>query len=287
MEDILTLYTQITKENELADLNSGLSFYQGDKINTDILSSNIIEIDIVSAFPTILKILYGEDHNFVKDVFSIEDKLKRNIHISTTLSNDDTINDLPYRIADLNTWCKIIIFGYVHSIYNDVNVFEYKKDSLLFGAEEKRNSEKEHHKFVDFLIKHEVQFHEKKIKHYIRSNKTSYFFIDQLSIKGVYKNMPVKLKKYILSIFSGELYNKLLLNEIKYNYSLENLHILVKSGLVEDYQQLFAFGADQYLDINGQLKKMSSTIKILDDCLPSSYLRVIVYPILSLLRMEK
>ena len=113
MIDIFSIYNSIVAGNELANLDKGLTFYQADKLKTDILSNNVIEIDIVSAFPTILKILYGKDHLFVKDVFSINDKLKRNILISTTLSDINTEDKLPYRIADLNKLSKVIIFGYI------------------------------------------------------------------------------------------------------------------------------------------------------------------------------
>lgn len=287
MIDIPSLYNSIVNDNNLSSLTQNLTYYQADKLKVNILSSNLIEIDIASAFPTIIKILYGSDHEFVKNVFSIEDKLQRNILIATTLSNINTISELPYRISDLNIWSKMIIFGYVYSKYIDINILEYKKDSLLFSGELLINQQQEHKFFLDWLINNDITFHEKIIRTYARINKSSYYYTKNLSVKGMFKSMPVDLYKNIFDLFNGKFYDNLTLNRIKYNYSYKNLLILVKSNLVKDYQQIFMFGDNQYLTLSGKLETAKTASAILSKCSPAAYLRFIIFPILSLLRLHR
>ena len=87
INEIISLYPIITKDCPINKLGSPYSYYHSDETKSHLLGTDLIEVDITSAFPNIIKMWFGEDHKFVKQIELINDKKERNIFISTTITN--------------------------------------------------------------------------------------------------------------------------------------------------------------------------------------------------------
>jgi hypothetical protein len=280
--DIINVYKNIINSDTLANSNA-LFFYKADYLKSNVLATNILEIDIASAFPNICKMLLGHCE-FVSKIFDIDNKIERNIFISTEL----TKGNYKISISDLNNWSKIIIFGYVFSLYNNIDVLEFKKDSLLFKAIQKPSHSDFDIQFIDWLLLNDLKFHINKIDTYIRINKTSFYYDrNRIITKGFYKNVPNELNNIILGIINGRiLYDNVALNKIKNMYSDLFLNILVKSGLTEYISNYFSFDG-KFITHDGKLVIAKTYIDIPSICSPFSYLQFIIFPIISLLKNRK
>ena len=95
-EELIDIFINITKGESIAQIGSPFLFYYSDDIDKDILIKDIFSIDIKSAFPTICKILFGDESEFVKKIYSFDKKLERNIFISTTLKQWSQITKVDY-----------------------------------------------------------------------------------------------------------------------------------------------------------------------------------------------
>lgn len=270
--EIVNLYSIVTKGVPINKMGPPFSYYYSDSINSNIISNDLIEIDIKAAFPTILNIILG-DCSFTREMMRIQDKKARNIFIAISLKNGKENVSL----YDLNLYCKIIILGYTYSCYENINILEYKKDGILICAV-KKNLTNEILELFDG-----IQFHEKKINTYLRFNKTSiYQESEMLSYKGIYKSLPLYIKTIVEKfIIGGLIYDKNLLYEIKKIYSELYFQILLQNHIQDKIKEYYEFHNQNYLTSSGKLETK------LKNSSPISYLQNIIYPILTLLRVKK
>ena len=282
LSEIILIYTQLTKYCNINNLGPPFTYFESDEIKSNVHTTDLIELDITAAFPTICKFYFGADHPFVKNIFNIKEKIKRNIYISTTLTEQSKIDKKNY-LQELNLWCKILILGYVYSWYGDIAIIEYKKDGLLFKGNQKTKISSLGEVFNNFIERQSVVFHKTLVSSYMRINKTSFFNIGgNLEIKGLYKTAPKYILNHILPLLfiNGKIYDYKTLYEIKEKYSYIYSQILIKSGLVELIDDYYRFSNKMFLTYNG---KLTADINQLH-C--QSYLTYIIYPILSLLRLK-
>jgi hypothetical protein len=279
LEKVMELYVEITKECPIGTLGPPFTYYHNEQIKSNVLATDLVELDVKSAFPTICRLYFGEKHQFVKEIERIDGKLKKNIYIATTLKAQSQVDGKPY-LNELNLWSKILILGYTYCKYDSISILQYVKDGAVLKGELRNEITPDMDKFLQFTIDSDIIFHDKPIDLYVRFNKTSiikYFSSSEYSIKGSFRNLPKYIHDEVLtSFFNGEIYNKQLLLDIKNKYSKLFFEILYNSHLKEDIDYYYLIN-DKYLDINGKLGQL----KTLD---PKIYLLQIIYPILSLLR---
>ena len=281
---IIPLYSKITKYCKINNLGPPFAYFEADSINSHVYTTNLIELDVSAAFPNICRFYFGKDHPFVKKIFSIENKRKRNIFISITLTEQSKIDKKNY-LQELNLWCKILILGYTYALYDDVNILEYKKDGLLFKGNQKINLTDEGSEFLSFLENGKIQFHNTLILQYARFHQTSLYDINKkLTVKGYYKDFPKYFKQQVIKLFiNGRIYDNELLYNIKEKYSYVYSQILIKSNLNELFNDTYAFiknSEPRYITISGKLVKNKSILNA------KTYLTYIIYPLLSLLKLK-
>jgi hypothetical protein len=275
--NVINNYLEITKECPINQLGPPFTYYHADNLQTNLLSYNLINIDIKNAFPTICKILFGKDHPFVKNIYNIEEKKPRLIYLTTTLTELTKKNNYPY-LNELNLWSKILILSYAYSKYENINILEYVKDGLFIYTSSKREENKYSIFLNELINEHEITFHEKKVDIYCRFNKTSiYKYENELVIKGKYHNMPNYLKDIIIELMNGKIYDKILLNQLNYIYSIEMFNFCYYGGLKNEIDYYYKFDKSNYLSINYKLESI-------DKINTRSYLTEIIFPILALLR---
>ena len=89
---VFNLYSRVKVKKENRDfynLNT-VVYYQADIEKSIISVKDVYEIDIKSAFPTICRIMFREEKEFIDRLNELqEDKLARNIFISTTLKETE------------------------------------------------------------------------------------------------------------------------------------------------------------------------------------------------------
>jgi len=197
-------------ENDLP-MNSKMAYYEadGEVGGVPILgiraNKNIVYADISSAFPTLCRLLLHNYPKFISQMDSIKDKRKKLIFISTNVNN--IRHDF---LQLLNTLSKYIIFSHIYNNYMDVNVLEFKKDSLLCtGVRLNRCVSAE----LDILLNGNFKFHSEDIVDYLRFDKTSIYWYGNgdVQVKGKYKNTPPFLVnffiKHLHTLTKEQLYN--------------------------------------------------------------------------------
>lgn len=278
LSNIITCYTSIIQDCNIGQFGPPFAYYYNDEIESNILATSLIDIDVKSAFPTICKIIFGESHPFVKQIFNIENKLERNKFISITLTDQSKIDGKQY-INELNIWSKILVFGYIYSRFDQVNILEYAKDGCLFSGVQKQFINQNDKTFLEFIKNNNVIYHEKGVDIYIRFNRTSIYVKDSvLKLKGNYRNLPPFINSIILKFLNGNIYESSLLTIIKKIYNPTYFKILYKANAHDLIKSYYEF-ENSYLDINGKLSSINNI------CV-KSYLIFIVYPILSLMRLK-
>lgn len=263
-------YEKHINTSDFYNLETGhYNYYYADEFNSKIYLKNLIKIDIKSAFPTICNLLFDKNSEFIQQLNSIEDKLEKNIFISNSLK---VLTDKNY-LKLLNQYCKIIVFTQIYNNYENIEVFEYQKDGVLFTGEKIPAVNKD----IQKILTDNFIFHLDKINLYLRFQKTSLFITNQIDIKGQYKNPPKYLYKKILPLIFEDEYNPKLNNIINI-YNTKYFMFLKHLNLSEELLYYFRFNEKYYLDNNGK-KTMS-----ISECDPSSPLRYFIFPILELLR---
>jgi hypothetical protein len=284
VKQLLDLYPVITKGCSINKIGQPFSYYYADETKSNILVTSCIEYDIKSAFPNISKFILGEDHQFVKEIFKIDDKLKRNIFISTTLTEENKKGNNFLTINELNIYCKIIILGYIYSTYKNINILEYKKDGILISGVEKQYNTKEERQFLE-IVKSNFTLHKESVTIYSRLNKTSIlkYKNNKISIKGKYKKLPTYINdKIIPKFFNGDIYNKNLLSNIYSIYGSEDLFYLCYNyNILDKIDYYFKFQDGGFLDYNADVQSDIKQISIIN------YLTYLIYPLLSLMRVNK
>jgi hypothetical protein len=273
--DLLDDYARLTKDCAIGNIGEKFAYYYADDNQTQILAEDIIELDITSAFPTICKIIFGKDNDFVKRIFSLESKLERNIFIATTLKQASTPNH--NYISDLNMYSKVFCLGKIYNDWDNVNILEYKKDGAVFSG---IPVDSKNITFSNYILDNDVKFHINDVIKYMRFNKTSiYEYNNKIDVKGQLKSPPEYIVKELLpAIFSGD---PRVLTYIYKIYSKTYMDILKKSGEFEKYKYYYVFDNGKTITQNGTLEKSIITSN------PKWILRYFIYPILSLLRTSK
>lgn len=267
---LLEYYGETVPNENIFKLGEIFNYYYADDINSKILTRNLIKVDIKSAFPTICELIFGSDSPFIKELKTIENKLERNIFISNTLKN---IKDEKY-LLELNNYSKIIVFNYIFNKYENVKVFEYQKDGVLFSGDLTTPKDNNLHNILSkFFI-----FHIDKIELYIRFYRTSfYYFNNQLEIKGNLKNPPEFIFNKTKEIIKDPYIN---LNKLLNIYNDEFFNICKLLHLTIELNTYFKFNNTYFLNKRGE----KSTDPV--SCDPRSVLKYYFFPILSMLRTE-
>lgn len=278
---LIELYMELTKECPINQLGPPYTFRYADETKANILATDVMDVDVKSAFPTICKILFGEDHPFVQNIFKMDDKLERNIYIATTLKQQSEKDGVPY-LNELNLWSKILVLAYVYSHFNNISILEFVKDGTVIKAEKNGNISKPGKALDEFIKKYEIVFHKRKIDFYARVNKTSVikYKDGKLKLKGNYNSPPQFVSDVLTEIFDGKTYDKKLLRMVKKVYDPVYYKILYKSGLREDIKTYYEFQDGRFLTSNGKMTNSFSEIE------PTMYLTEIIYPVLSLIRLH-
>lgn len=281
-QTLLNLYNKIPineGDDELAKIDSYITYYLADKQNQFIIVNkpNIIDIDITSAFPTIIKCMFGKDDPFVIDMFSKQTKKEKNIFIAISLKNTEYLRRI-------NMICKMIIYGIIKENSKEHLLLELKKDGILIQCDnlnfDKLNfaiNGEEYYKnsLTEYVLSKGFNFHITDYQSYIRCNRTSFFMKDnKLKIKGKYKYLPNglinDLKNYLLDedINLKELkriYSKTFFNVIKFNYLKD---------IIDEY---YICSNNKILDSDNKYVNYTYTL----DVNPSLYLKNFVYPIIA------
>ena len=281
LHEIMTLFVEITVDCDIAQLGPPFSYYYADNLKSNLLAKDVVEVDVKSAFPTICKLYFGENHQFVKNIFKIDDKLKRNIYISTTLKQQSEIDGGNY-LNELNLWSKILVLGYTYCKYEDISILQYIKDGVIIKGKLRDNIDQNQEIFLNYIIDNNITFHQKSINYYIRFNKTSVIKNEiTLDIKGKFKQLPKYIEEFILpSFFNGEIYNTEILNELKKIYSPIYYKILKEGRLVDKIEYYYSINNGHFLSIKEKLETIETIF-------PKMYLIGIIYPILALFRINQ
>lgn len=280
LQDLLPLYIDIVKDvGDLGKLGDNYTYYLSDKTKTSILNTNAIELDIKSAFPTICRLLYGDENSFVKHIFSIDDKFERNKFISIFLT-EQSKKDGKYYLQDLNLWSKVLVLGFLYCKYDNVIIIQYIKDGVIFNGNIRESLDDKRYNFSRYIIDNNIVFHEENLDSYIRFNKTT-ITKKQTSIvsKGKYKELPEFINDDIFKrVINGNIHDYVFFNKVKEIYSMKYFTVLKLCSFVDELKK--------YYMINGQYLNSIGNLSSLDSIDPHSYLHFIIYPILALYRMK-
>jgi len=279
VNNISRYYTQLIgpmfNENDLP-LNNKMAYYEadGDVGGVQILGirskKDLIFTDISSAFPTLCRLLLHNYPKFISQMDSIQDKRKKLIFISTN------VNNIRHDFLQLfNSIVKMVIFSHIYNNYMDVNVLEFKKDSLLCtGVRLNECISPE----LQVLLDGNFKFHndDELIVDYMRFDKTSIYWYGngEVQVKGKFKDPPQFLVdnflKIIHSISQQQLFN------IKSVYSRK--YYIFCQTLGEDQ--------DQYYEFNNKYLHNSAIVPYLGDEPYNDVLFNFIYPILEVFQND-
>lgn len=210
-----------------------------DDIESDIIISNLIYLDIKSCGPTIVKIIYSEtEPDFVKKVLSEENKIERSKTITIYLKNKSNSDNKNY-ISELDQIAKIVILGTLYNEYENITLIEYEKDGVLFKGNKLNYPIS--YTFQE-LVYSEFEIHKEEILYYLRINKnTSINIYDNkvYSIKGYYKDPPEYIKNIVLPNLFFE--NKIDEEEILKIYNEKTYNIFEKTNSVHSIKNYYCF----------------------------------------------
>ena len=213
-------------------------------------------------------------------IFSKPNKFEKNKFISVTLKEKGLKDGNDY-LADFVIISKLIILGYIYTKFSNITIIEFIRDGAVIKYESiNSNFNSDQLKFLEFIDRFNLIFHEDLIDSYVRINKSTFIKNEnQLIIKGQYKNCPKYITNVILSFLNGDIYNDQFLKSIKTIYSDIFSKIIMLSGMIEEIEYFYSFEGS-FLDVTGKLltrEKFNS----------KAYLVYIIYPILSLLRSNQ
>ncbi len=304
-KNLLTLYSGIIfppNMEDLSQIDKNIAYYLADKDDQFVSSrhtgnTNIVELDIKSAFPTICINIFGLESPFVKKMNSFTDKRERLIFIATTLK--ETGKDY---LNQLNLICKMTVLGTIIELLqkdDQVLVLELKKDGILFTCSAESldklktflpliNQQRfvntdylrayQHYPFTKFIIDNDFNFHLEEYQVYYRCNKTSVYLNntgDSLIVKGKYKYMPDKVRDIVLKLLNM---TQIDLKKIREKYTRNYFDICKKNGLNEILEQYYICkeNGNKVIDPTGNYIKMKPVI----DIDPQVYLKLFIFPAL-------
>ncbi len=230
----------------------------------------IIEMDIKSAFPTICNCIFDKDSKFIKKLNSIEDKIKKNIFISTSLKDTEYLKQL-------NVISKMAITGSVFTLDPEAELLELKKDGIIFVT--KLNNLENKSAFHNFLKGKGFIINIDEFKTYVRTNRTSTFMNqkNEMIRKGIFKYMPPYLYNVIETLLSGEFIDE---DELLKIYSYKYWNIISSNKLDELMDKYYICDNGKILIYNGKYETFKNVLKYKDRVDPRMYLKYFVYPIL-------
>lgn len=270
---------------KISMVNKNISWYLSDENKTLIgYKENpdqfILEIDISGAYPSLCHACFPDRKEFLEQLDSIDNKLKKNIFLTNILKKNEDV------LSSFARMCKAIIFGIViDELQGDFELLEIKKDSCLLICNNKQkeilmNLENSNNEFSRFILNHNFKFHVETYKFYMRHSKTS-FFLKQNNIwklKGNYQLIPEKLKEYMLNIVEGD--NKDI-EELKKIYSISYFKI-IKLFSLNKLLEKFYICDKKVLGVTGKYEKFNFKTQV--D--PNLYLKLFINPILIVLSQE-
>ena len=122
--DVFNIYSQVKVKKENKDFYNinTIVYYLADIEKSIVSAKNVTEIDIRSAFPTICRLLFNEEKEFINKLDELQaDKLARNIFISTTLKGTEYLKQL-------NLIAKMVISSVLMDADPEAKILECKKD---------------------------------------------------------------------------------------------------------------------------------------------------------------
>jgi len=251
------------KQNKLKEQTKDkYSYYYIDELNSRVLASNLVYIDIKSAFPAICNLIFTSNTEFIETLNSKETKLERNIYIATHLTSE--------QLSLLNYLCKVLVLNYTFKNYDVINILEYVKDGIIIDGYQINN----------LLEVEGIEFKTEKLDYYARFSKTSFKYKNkELEIKGNFKNPPSYIKDVILPLLfeKNDYYNKEFYN-LKIIYSKIFNEILKINGLFNLVKHYYMFDTKYFIDGRG------GRIHNINDLIPENTLRYFIYPLIHLFR---
>jgi len=274
LNQILNYYPIVTEGCNVNAINSGYAYYFGDDLSKSQggvgikADAPLIYYDIRSAFPSLCRLILKDTHpNFITHMDSIEDKRKKLIYISTHVNE---IKDGFLR--DLNAWAKIVVFSKVFNSNENIQILEFKKDSLLCKGTALYD-EKIYE--LELLLNHGFEFHtEQDISEYMRFDGTSIYVRKdgKVEVKGKYKGFPPYLYDVFISNLNGM--SEIDLINLKNIYSRK--YYLYLQAMGENLDYFYKFGGGYMTKFQDKLTAQH------DESCGSEILLRIVYPIMQL-----
>jgi hypothetical protein len=299
--------------SDILSINSSFNWHSDnngdDKIISSPLSYNlkkkfkIIEIDIKSAYPTIIHNMYSDNNSqLLLKLNKLKTKKEKNIFIGKSFNNEI--------LKRLNQISKMIIIGIILEFHNYLEtkqnnniflkIFEIKRDSCVFLCgeflykslykilEDRKIPRK--NKFMDFIFNCGFRFHYSEYDYYLRLNSTSNFINikkKELIRKGKFKYIPKALPEYIFKIITKKITDNDLIY-LKKIYSFETLKKLRKYKLhkiIDDYYKCIDFqnktNKFKFLLSSSNKKNLLNYYNSFNlDINPSNYLKVFIFPFL-------
>ncbi len=273
--EVFNKYSQIKVKKENKDfyhLNT-IVYYLADIEKSIISARNVTEIDIKSAFPTICRLLFKEEKEFIKKLDELQaDKLARNIFISTTLKGTEYLKQL-------NLISKMIISSVLMEADPEAKVLELKKDGIVYIG-----NTIEHGHLYNFFSNMGFHIRVTQYSLYIRYQRTSHYLSDDegLIIKGVFKDRPPFLSHVASTLVSRgrEDIDFEFLDKI---YSKKYFEIIRQNTLDELLSKYYICDGRKYLNDQFRYDKLK-TITGIKNLSPKNYLKLFIYPLLSVLR---
>jgi hypothetical protein len=283
--DIFKVYSELTADCPINKIGEYINYYQSDDLKSNILVRNCIELDMTSAFPNICRYLFSySDPEFIDKLFSIEKKIEKNIFLTNYLKDKGSKNNKNYLI-ELTNYAKILTLSYVYNNYDNINILEFKKDGAVFVGEliyPKNNTLSEFNNYNNFI------YHSNNINLYSRFSRTSiYLKNNEIDVKGIYKNPPEYIHKYVLPflLLNNDIFSNKLQSLIDV-YSRKFFNILYLSNLFDQIKYYYSFN-NKYLSAELKLEAVPFGPNLKDTVEPFLILKEFIFPLLSLLRLEK
>ena len=269
--EVFDLYSQVKVKKENRDfynLNT-IVYYLADIEKSIVSAKDVHEIDIRSAFPTICRIMFKEEKKFIERLDELqEDKLARNIFISTTLKETEYLKQL-------NLIAKMVISSILMDADPDAKIFELKKDGIVYAGNSVNSGSLYKH-FTDqgFTIRTAPYFR------YIRYQRTSHYLSrdKKLTVKGIFKDRPPFLSKLAERVLNEEEIDWDFVDKI---YSNKYFEIVRQNVLDEVFSKYYRCDGGKYLNNQFRYDKIR-TIAGIKNLSPKGYLKLFIYPLLNL-----
>ena len=274
--EVFNKYSQVKVKKENRDfynLNT-IVYYLADIEQNIISARNVYEIDIRSAFPTICRLLFTEEKEFIKKLDELQaDKLARNIFISTTLKGTEYLKQL-------NLIAKMIISSVLMDADPEAKVLELKKDGIVYIG-----NTIEHGQLYNYFTNIGFTIRITRYPLYLRYSRTSYYLSDddkRLIIKGVFKDRPPFLQNVATDLVNRgrETVDFELLDKV---YSKKYFEIIRQNSLDELLSKYYICDGRKYLNDQFRYDKLK-TITGIKNLSPKNYLKLFIYPLLTILR---